>query len=251
MRYDFARFFVPAFSPEGDGGSGTPNPTDSGGRLDPVRLIAENGTADAAVRALAFKLNDVERDNAGLREKVREIKALVPVDGARVLSPEQVATFDAFTAELASAGLDTSEKLRAHLATAQADAARVAEAARTAELSRVAEAAGANPAALAAVFTQGETFEVEGEGADAKVYVKPRAKDGEAAPQRVELDAYIDADDARKALRPALFTEQAATPPVGTRFVDQPAAGRPATPGKPDPAAIAEQKRRSGDYEMI
>lgn len=223
-----------------------PKPTDSGGRLDPVRLVAEHGTADAAVRALAYKLNDVERDNADIRAKLREAKTLIPGDDALILKGEAKANLETLLATLAEAGLDTSDKLTARIAQADADAAKVATADRRAEYARVAEAVGANADALAAVFADGEEFRIEGEGEARKVFVIPRTV-GDAKPEEAELGAYVD--EHKAALKPALFaTAQAPATVPGVRFVDQPAGGTPPGPKAPDAARYAAEKAASNDY---
>ena len=87
---------------EGGGGQDAPNnggqdnPTAPGGHLDPERLKAKHGNAEAALRALAFKLDDVERDNARQRQEIAGLKGKVPGEGTVVLTGEQAAVWQAY-----------------------------------------------------------------------------------------------------------------------------------------------------------
>lgn len=224
----------------------TDNQEEQAPKTDLTALRAKDGDWEAVARNLAYKVDEREADNFRLRQKNRELKGLIPADDARVLTAEQAATLDALTADLTAAGIETPDKLKAHLETAASHAAKVADDARRADLEAVAAAAGIESVdALAAVFTDGEAFEIEGEGDDRKVYVRPA--DGD----RAELGAYLDADPTRAALKPALFAAPAAEPAPGVRFPAQPAGGRPPAPRTPDPAEYAERKRRSGEYDLV
>ncbi|MGB1301548.1 MAG: hypothetical protein ACPG5O_10065 [Pseudoalteromonas tetraodonis] len=217
-------------------------PTDSGERLDPVRLIAENGSAEAAVRALAFKLNDVERDNAKYRADIKTLKDAVPPEGARVLTPEQAAEFDAFAADLRAHGIEDAATLKAFAETAGANAAKVAAAERKEQLAEIAAITDTNADAIPDVFASGETFEIRGEGDNRTVYVRP-TPEAEAA----EFGAYVDANKAP--LKPALYNK-AEEPPRAPTLPAMPTGGPPG-PQRLDVARIAEQKAASGDYAMI
>lgn len=88
---------------DGDGGQagdagGVSNPTAPGGRLDSERLIAKHGSAEAALRALAFKLDEVEGDNAKYRQQLNEMRGKLPGEGTVVLDSEQAAVWTAYQA---------------------------------------------------------------------------------------------------------------------------------------------------------
>lgn len=99
----YKRFPYP-MSPDGDGGgagdgsdgSGGNNPTAPGGHLDPERLKVKHGGAEAALRAMAFKLDDVERDNAKQRQEIAALKGKLPGEGSLVLTSEQAADWQTY-----------------------------------------------------------------------------------------------------------------------------------------------------------
>ena len=229
-------------------------PTDSGERLDPVRLIAENGSAEAAVRALAFKLNDVERDNAGYRATIADLKGKLPPDGAVVLTADEAEARDAFAAALADAGIETPDKLPAHLQQAGEHAQAVADLARARELKAIEAITGARADAMLDVFRDGEAFEIEGEAPKdgqpdtRKVYVRPRGEGGQPG-ERAEFGEYVDAHKA--ALKPALFAEaEAPVTPTAPTFPQQRRGGA-APPQAPDRETLAERKRQDASYNLV
>lgn len=221
----------------------TPEPIEPPARLDPQQLLAKHGDWEAVARSLAYKVDEVERDNAKYRAQKRELAAQIPADDAVILTGDAKVAYEALVASLAEAGLDTADKLKAHVELAQANAAKVAESDRAAENARIAEALGnVNPDAIPAVFTDGETFEIEGEGDSRTVYVKPR--EGERTP----FEAYVDADPRRKALKPALFTTEQAAPPTPSSYPPQRPGGRAPAPQAFDASRAAEAKRATPDY---
>jgi len=72
------------------------NPTAPGGRLDPERLKAKHGSAEAALQVLAMKLDQVEGDNASYRQQLKDVKSKLPAEGSVVLTGEQAATWQAY-----------------------------------------------------------------------------------------------------------------------------------------------------------
>ncbi len=111
--HSFNRHFPYLLAPDGggaDGGGGhqgdqgddppggTDDPTAPGGRLDPDRLKATHGGAEAALRVLAMKLNQVEADNATYRQQLKDLKGKLPGEGAVVLDGEQAAAWQAYQA---------------------------------------------------------------------------------------------------------------------------------------------------------
>lgn len=99
----YNRFPYPMSPDDNAGGGGNSqdnggNPSAPGGHLDPERLKAKHGDAEAALRALAFKLDDVERDNAKQRQEIGELKAQLPGEGSVVLSGDQTAVWQAYQA---------------------------------------------------------------------------------------------------------------------------------------------------------
>jgi len=220
--------------------------TGPGGRLNPAALIAQHGSAEAAVSALATSVDDLEHEAAKSRARAKALRDLVPPDDALVLTGDAKTAHEAVVKHLTDAGLDSSEKLTAFVEQARKDATRVAQADRAAELARVAEAAGVSADALPAVFTDGETFEIEGEGDDRKVYVKPR--EGE----RTDFEAYVDTKKA--ALKPALYANREEPAPAAPRGVELPAM-RSAAPargsGGQDHKALVDAKLSDPSYHAV
>lgn len=153
-----------------------PRPTDPGGRLDPERLKASaGGDPNIALQRLAYKLDEVERDNANYRQRIRDLEGAQPEEGSVVLSGEDAATYKALldgrtlkdTATLVASGQDALAKL--------------AERESEDRLRTVAEATGARLSVLKlAPGVKDLSFKVEqnGEGKTVKVEYD---KDGKAS----------------------------------------------------------------------
>lgn len=222
-----------------------PAPTPEPPKVDLAAERAKEGNWEAVARSLAYKVDERERDNYRLREQKRELKALIPDEGALVLPPEKAAEFKAFSADLEAAGLDTADKLRAHLDAFQTNAVKVAAAEKAKTFATVAEVTGTSADALPDVFASGETFEIRGEGEGRTVYVKP-APEAEAVP----FEAYVD--EKKAALKPALYTTPEAAAPAAPVLPPMRAGGVPPAPkGPATPDEIAQTKRRSPEYAAM
>lgn len=166
------------FDSDGGGGGGTDpssgdgdNPTAPGGRLDPERLKAKHGDAEAALRSLAYKLDEVERDNAQLRQERRELREQVPGEDDVVLSEEDAQA-------LRERGLITDEGAVdvAPYDEATERAKKADRLEREKHMETVAEVAGAKLGALKMVGADLE-YEVQGEGENRSVRVREGEED--------------------------------------------------------------------------
>lgn len=191
------------------------DPLASGGRLAPDRLKAEHGSTEAALRALAYKLNDVERDNKRYRDEIKDLKAKVPGGDSVVLAGDELKEYQGFKA-LGSLD-DVSKKLKA----GEEATAKIASFERDAHLRSIAEAAGVNYDVLKiAPGASDLTFEVKGEGDEKKVTVTH--KNGEDKEVVTDFKAY--ADEHWRPIAASLFVAEQQAPVQ--RYIHQAPGGR-------------------------
>ena len=171
------------------------------------------------------RLAEVLDDNYKLRDKNRvlvadlaTLKGKVPADGVRVLSNDEAAQWEAYTA------LGAPDALKQQLDGA-ADAQTQLDALKRGELLRTAgEAAGYKPAVLAKLPSlTGKDLIVKDVEIDGKKTKQAFVADGG---KEHALTAYITEHDPE--FLPALTTE--AAKPAGTQFVRQSAGSSPASP---------------------
>jgi hypothetical protein len=171
------------------------------------------------------RLAEVLDDNYKLREKNRTlsadlaaVKGKVPADGARVLSTDEAAQWEAYTA------LGAPDALKQQLATAEGAQAELTTLKRGELLRTAGEAAGYKSAVLAKLPSlAGKDLVVKDVEIDGK-----KAKQAFVVADGKEhaLTAYITEHDPE--FLPALTTEAAMS--AGTQFVRQSAGGSPASP---------------------
>lgn len=159
--------------PDSDNGRQTDSPTAPGGRLDPERLKAKHGDAEAALRALAFKLDDVEADNARYRQQLKDLKGKAPGEDAVILDSEQAAAWQAYQ-ELGEP--DELQQLKGDYTQLQ----------RSALYRQAGEAHGYKPAVLGQLpgisELSIEVKEIEQDGEKAKVAYVKNGDDGQERP---------------------------------------------------------------------
>ena len=171
------------------------------------------------------RLAEVLDDNYKLREKNRTLtadlataKANTPADGARVLSKDEAALWEAYTA------LGAPDALKQQLATAEGAQAELTTLKRGELLRTAGEAAGYKPAVLAKLPSlAGKDLVVKDVEIDGK---KAKQAFVVADDKERELTAYITEHDPE--FLPALTTE--AAKPAGTQFVRQSAGSDAASP---------------------
>jgi hypothetical protein len=226
--------FLPCFAADDDGGSGGSGEIE--GKIKPSDVLQRYGqTAESALR-MAEKLAESENANWRLREKNRtlsdDLKAVqskVPADDARILTTDEAAAYDAYTA-LGLKPADIQKAIEDSAATkGELTSLKRADAFRAA-----AEAHGYKPAALAklpSLANQDIAIEdVETKGSDGKPVKAKRAYvtvDG----KKTALPDYIEAHDAEFLPALALAAEPAASRGDG---VGSPAGGGKRPAGAPE-----------------
>ena len=205
---------------ENDDKKGGQDPTGPGGRLNVDRLVAEHGDATRALAAMTYKVNDLERDNANYRQRIREMKGQLPSENAVVLTDEddvqaitqlrQVGTLKEVVTKLGE-GTEAVTKLKAHE--------------RSEMLTSVSSALGANHAVLRLLDKDDYSYRVEDyqENGEAKKKVWIREGNGNEM-LFPEFAKQAFSDDENSALY-AQKQDQAGDdekPRPGNRFVHQP-----------------------------
>ena len=157
----------------GDGGNGSGSGRDV--PLDTDVLIAKYGDAQRALAKVVAKLDAVEKDNADYRQQIRDLRAKVPADDARVLTPDEQKA-------LRERGLLTEEgELKPEIFDEKAKRAQTADALeRKEKLRAVTEAAGITNFEAFEGLVGSEDFEVEkGTGDEAATVKVVYEEDGE------------------------------------------------------------------------
>lgn len=213
------------------------DPIAPGGRLDPQRLTAEHGNAESALRALAYKLNDVERENADYRRRIKDLKGKVP-EGSVVLTGDDLKAFEAYKA------LGTAEDVETRLKAATEVQDKLKGYEKQEQFTQAAQAAKMNSTALAKLYGD-HTLVVEGSGENAKVFVS--VKDGETE-SKVALDEHVK--EHYPEFEASLYEQDAPAPSNGSRFIVQSPARRAASDGKLTQEQIKSRKAARGDYKI-
>jgi hypothetical protein len=179
-------------------------------------LTKHNNDAMGVAQILLAENYELRRKNATLRTDNDALRAKTPADGARVLSKDEAAQWEAYTA------LGAPDALKQQLATAEGAQAELTTLKRGELLRTAGEAAGYKSAVLAKLPSlAGKDLVVKDVEIDGK-----KAKQAFVVADGKEhaLAAYITEHDPE--FLPALTTE--AAKPAGTQFVRQSAGGAPA-----------------------
>lgn len=212
------------------------------------------GTVEELER-LPKKVSELEADNKGQRDEIRDLKEKVPGDGALVLTGEDAKRYPTL-AELGDPK-EVAEKLQA----GEAARAALADVQWRENARAAATAAGLNPDAfLALPGVKGLDFEIrtekDGDEEVRRAYATPKEGD-DRKPVALSTD-YIEARDDWKPLRPALVAkpdagstetrEKAAAPWPRQKEADRGTGGYdPAAAGK---AMAEKQKEQAGDDSL-
>ena len=182
-------------------------------------LTKHNNDAMGVAQILLAENYELRRKNATLRTDNDALRAKTPADGARVLSKDEAAQWEAYTA------LGQPDALKQQLATAEGAQAELTTLKRGELLRTAGEAAGYKPAVLAKLPSL----------AGKDLVVKDVEIDGKKAKQ-----AFVVADDKEHALAAYItehdpeflpsLTAEAAAKPSGTPFVRQSAGNDTASP---------------------
>ena len=157
------------FDKDGGGGDGG-RPS----RLDPEVLLAKHDDAKDAVRVLSRKLNEVEADNASLREERRTLRKQLPSDDDVVLSAEEASALHeigVLTDDNTVQHDDVQQRLEAGREAQQ----KLQSIERNKHMETVASAAGVQLGALRLATKAHDDdveYQIQGDGENASVVVK-------------------------------------------------------------------------------
>jgi hypothetical protein len=217
-------------------------PTQRDVPLDQDELLARYGNQERVIQKLITKIDNLEADNADLRQERRELREQAPSDDQVVLGEEEADELRELGA-LGEDGTVQADQVQERLEEAESAQEELQAYRRREQRRQVYEAEGLNEEAAEDILPDDLDFEVE-EGEDEETAAYVRTEDG-----RTPVSEYIE-ESFSEPIQQALTGEVSGSEESSTQDVpDQTPAGED-TPGEqaPDADEIRQQKRQQINY---